>query len=239
MVSGSNWPSSFLAVQIKAVTFDVGGTLIEPWPSVGHVYAKVAAEHGFKNVSPDMLNARFRAAWKARPGFAHSRAAWAELVDEVFAGLVPDRPSRTFFPGLYDRFAEPDAWRIFADVIPALETLASRGIRLAVISNWDERLPGLLRTLKLDHYFETLAVSYEVGFAKPSHVIFEHAALKLGLSINTILHIGDSPEMDVCGAKAAGAAAFELRRGAASLDGNALSSLADLAAKIENLSKQG
>ena len=25
--------------EIKAVTFDVGGTLIRPWPSVGHVYA--------------------------------------------------------------------------------------------------------------------------------------------------------------------------------------------------------
>ena len=30
---------------IQAVTFDVGGTLIRPWPSVGHVYAEVAARH--------------------------------------------------------------------------------------------------------------------------------------------------------------------------------------------------
>ena len=27
---------------IRAVTFDVGGTLIQVWPSVGHVYADVA-----------------------------------------------------------------------------------------------------------------------------------------------------------------------------------------------------
>ena len=30
---------------IKAITFDVGGTLIEPWPSVGHAYAGVAARY--------------------------------------------------------------------------------------------------------------------------------------------------------------------------------------------------
>jgi len=31
---------------IRAISFDVGGTLIRPWPSVGHVYAEVAAQQG-------------------------------------------------------------------------------------------------------------------------------------------------------------------------------------------------
>ncbi len=223
-------------MQIKAVTFDVGGTLIEPWPSVGHVYAQVAADHGFKDVSAEMLNTRFRAAWKARSPFGHCRAAWAELVDEVFTGIIPECPSRTFFVKLYERFAEADAWRIFDDVLPALDALASRGMKLAVVSNWDERLRPLLRTLELDHYFEAFAISYEVGFPKPSPVIFEHTALKLGVPINSILHVGDSPEMDVQGARGAGAEALEIRRGpGACVDGAALSSLAELKARIEQL----
>ena len=41
---------------IRAVTFDVGGTLIEPWPSVGHVYAEVAAQHGWAGLSIEALN---------------------------------------------------------------------------------------------------------------------------------------------------------------------------------------
>jgi putative hydrolase of the HAD superfamily len=163
-------------VQIKAVTFDVGGTLIEPWPSVGHVYAEVAAHYGITEVSAEVLNTRFRTAWKARPAFEHSRLAWTELVDQVFAGIIPDPPSRTFFSSLYERFAEPSAWHIFEDVKPTLEELASRGIKLAVISNWDERLRGLLRSLELDRYFEAFAISHEIGFAKPSPVIFEHGA---------------------------------------------------------------
>src|SRR5580700_10426449 len=39
---------------IRAVTFDVGGTLIEPWPSVGRVYAEVAARHGLEVAAEDL-----------------------------------------------------------------------------------------------------------------------------------------------------------------------------------------
>jgi putative hydrolase of the HAD superfamily len=222
-----------LDVQIKAVTFDVGGTLIEPWPSVGHIYAEVAARHGLKNLSAGALNTRFRAAWKARLGFAHSRFAWAELVDEVFAGLIPDAPSRTFFAALYERFAEANAWRIFEDVIPALDSLATHGIKLGVISNWDERLRPLLRSLNLDQYFEMFAISYEVGVCKPSAAIFNHAADKLGFPAGDILHVGDSLELDVTGAKAAGFHSLRIDRAAGQPD--ELRSLAELPAKMGQL----
>ena len=98
---------------IQAVTFDVGGTLIEPWPSVGHVYAEVAARHGAGQLDVDLLNRRFATAWKARPGFDHAVEDWSAIVDETFAGLIADIPSRTFFPDLYERFAQADAWRIY------------------------------------------------------------------------------------------------------------------------------
>ena len=51
-----------LLTQVRAVTFDVGGTLIKPSPSVGDIYAEVAARHGRKKVSPETLNRRFAAA---------------------------------------------------------------------------------------------------------------------------------------------------------------------------------
>jgi phosphoglycolate phosphatase-like HAD superfamily hydrolase len=53
---------------IKAITFDVGGTLIEPFPSVGHIYAEIAAQHGHGKFSPEELNRRFVRAWKAQQG---------------------------------------------------------------------------------------------------------------------------------------------------------------------------
>ena len=117
---------------------------------------------------------RFEEAWQGRGDFAHSYQAWANLADTTFAGLVDRRPSDSFFPDLYARFTERDAWRIFEDVIPTLEELASRGVPLAAVSNWDERLRPLLKALNLEGYFEAVLVSSELYFAKPSNVIFEH-----------------------------------------------------------------
>ena len=220
---------------IQAVTFDVGGTLIEPWPSVGHVYAEVASRHGLQNLSPERLNRNFAAAWRARKNFQHTREAWAALVDQTFAGLCRPRPSRTFFPDIYARFAQSDAWRIYDDAMPALDLLASQGLQLAIISNWDERLRPLLEQLHLDRYFDTIIVSCEVGFPKPSPVIFEQASKIMGVAPARILHVGDSFAEDVVGAKAANFQAVLVdRRAGPRIEGQVLS-LRDLESLISRL----
>ena len=197
---------------IQAITFDVGGTLIEVWPSVGHVYAEVAARHGVNGLSPSVLNRRFAAAWRAASQFRHSRSDWAKLVDATFRGLTDQPPSQTFFAELYDRFAAPDTWRVFEDVVPVLEALAGRGFKLGVISNWDERLRPLLARLKLVRYFKAVIVSREVRAAKPSPVPFRHAVRRLGVPPEAILHVGDDVSMDVQGARAAGLSSILLNR---------------------------
>lgn len=205
-------PQNIRMPEIRAVTFDVGGTLIQPWPSVGHVYAAVAAEHGCAGLDPAALNQRFAAAWNSRGEFEHSPQAWAGLVDATFAGLVDRRPSESFFPELYERFGDPSAWRIHADVLPTLDELASRGFRLAAVSNWDERLRPLLKALNLDGYFEAVLVSCELYFAKPSGVVFEHALRRLGVTPAETLHVGDSQTEDVEGARSAGLRAVLIAR---------------------------
>lgn len=212
---------------VRAITLDVGGTLIEPWPSVGHVYAEVAANHGFTGIDPTMLDRRFKAAWHAQGAFEHSHQAWSGLVDATFDGLLDHKPSETFFPELYERFADPSAWRVFDDVLPALDELASRGIPMAAVSNWDERLRPLLSALNLDGYFEAVLVSCELYFAKPSNVIFEHALRKLGVAPEEALHVGDSLKEDVEGARSAGMQSLLIDRTQTSVDGR-IQSLTDL-----------
>ena len=124
---------------IRAVTLDVGGTLIAPWPSVGHVYAAVASRHGLQ-LSSEVLNRQFVAAWRARKDFFHTLAGWSELVDQTFAGLVEIPPSRSFFPELFKEFSSARSWRIYDDVLPCLEQLRRRGLKVGAISNWDQRL---------------------------------------------------------------------------------------------------
>jgi putative hydrolase of the HAD superfamily len=208
--------------RIQAVTFDVGGTLIEPWPSVGHVYAEVAERFGVR-AEPDMLNAGFRAVWQAKRDFDYSRAAWFNLVRETFSAKMELPPE--FFPAVYERFAEPDVWRVFDDVLPVFDTLAAQGVRLAAISNWDERLEPLLRRLNLHRLFECVVVSCDVRAAKPSPVIFGHALRKLSLPASVVLHVGDGAAEDFDGARGAGLDAVLLRRGAAAGVAGAMDSL--------------
>ena len=216
------------ARRILAVTFDVGGTLIEPWPSVGHVYAEVAANHGIANLSHQELQRRFATAFHRRARAIHSAEEWAEIVDETFAGLVAEPPSKTFFPDLYERFAQAAAWRIYPDVDPAFAALAGRGLKLGVISNWDDRLRPLLNALGLARRLEAIVVSCEAGASKPAPAIFQKAAEQLHAPPDTILHVGDSFEMDVAGARAAGFKALQIERNAGTIRAGQIESLLDL-----------
>jgi dihydrofolate synthase/folylpolyglutamate synthase len=197
---------------IRAVTFDVGGTLIEPWPSVGRIYAQIAERHGVL-VEADQLDRQFAAAWKARKNFGYSMSDWSDLVNQTFAGLAGAPPSDALFSDLYRYFATAAAWRVFDDVLPCLQRLKCAGLKLGIISNWDERLRPLLRALELDQYIDAIIVSGEFGRLKPDPKVFAAAAKQLGTPAQGILHVGDSAAEDFEGARKAGLRAVLLRRG--------------------------
>ena len=211
---------------IRAVTLDVGGTLIAPWPSVGHVYAAVASRHGLQ-LSPEVLNRQFIAAWRARKDFSQTLAGWSELVDQTFAGLVEIPPSQSFFPELFKEFSAAQSWRIYDDVLPCLEQLRRRGLKVGAISNWDRRLRPLLKEMELDTWFDAIVISGEEGVAKPYAAIFQRAAEQLQVEPAFILHIGDSRVEDFEAAQAAGFQALLLRRGKPPRADQQISSLAE------------
>lgn len=213
---------------IRAITFDVGGTLIEPQPSVGEIYAQVAREHGWDPVDANLLNERFAEVWRTKREFSFSRDGWSEIVWRTFHGAGGPVGEVQFFEELYDRFARADVWRIFDDVLPVIDQLLARGIPLAVISNWDERLRPLMKELELERYFEFMAISCEIGFQKPSSVIFGEAARKLGCPPASILHVGDSRREDLEGAHAAGFQCALLCRGKQPGERFEIGSLAEL-----------
>ena len=70
-------------------------------------------------------------------------------------------------------------------------------------------------------------MSHDIGFTKPSPVIFEQALRKLGLPPEAVLHVGDRRSEDFDGACAAGMSAVLLDRRAASGD-HTVSSLKEL-----------
>jgi putative hydrolase of the HAD superfamily len=195
---------------IRAVTFDAAGTLIGLDRSVGFHYRTVAARHGI-TLEESTLNRAFHQYWTdaAPPTAGQHRTWWRRLVEEVFrasgAGDVTDR----LFDELYAHFAQPGVWTLQPGAADLLAQLRLR-YRLAVISNFDERLPVILRNLGILQSFEHVILSSEVGFEKPDPRIFATSAARLHLQPAEIAHVGDDPIKDGKGPQSAGFQSFVL-----------------------------
>ncbi len=113
-------------------------------------------------------------------------------------------PFDPWFEELYADFGSARAWAPFEDAVPALEALRARGLRLAVVSNWDSRLRNILEAHRLRPHFDAVVISAEVGWRKPHPAIFHRALELLGAEPGEVLHVGDSVGDDVDGARGAG-----------------------------------
>jgi len=223
---------------IEAVTLDANRTLFEAC-DLGGEYARVLARHGLE-LPAARLGAAIAAAWlevscaadpkrdrfAAHPG--GSRGFWRGFVERVCALAEAPRPSPFAAAELYERFAGPEPYRVYPDVEPALDELAARGVRLAVVSNWDERLPRVLAGLGLAGRFEAILISAAVGVEKPHPAIFTAAVERLGLSPGRVLHVGDSAREDVEGARGIDLNALRLARDG----GGDLASLEEVASRL-------
>jgi putative hydrolase of the HAD superfamily len=81
---------------------------------------------------------------------------------------------------------------------------AGEKVKLFITSNWDSRLPKILRDLGIESFFSRVITSALVGYEKPSEKIFHCLASAAGCAPAQILHVGDRIEDDVLGAERAG-----------------------------------
>lgn len=208
---------------IRAISFDAAGTLLHAHPSVGHVYAEVLARYG-PTVDADAMEAAFRRAFGERRGGRSPSGEsalrdegyfwWRELVFDVMDSLrLEVRQRDEFFRELYWRFAHADVWRLFPDVMPALLEVRARGLRTALLSNWDVRLRRVLQEMGVASLFDTMVISSEVGIEKPDPKIFLLMCERLGVNPGQTLHVGDNRREDIEGAEAAGLNAVLIERG--------------------------
>jgi putative hydrolase of the HAD superfamily len=219
------------------VLFDVGGTLFESRPGAPEVYATVLSGLG-RAVTADEVAPVFQRVW-ADLTQLHPRGLdryhrvkgnewewWGEFVRRVLGELGHPAPWEPALQELMDAFARPDLWYVFPEVTEVLGRLRSDGRRLAVVSNWDSRLPVLLDRLGLERFFDEVLVSALEGVEKPDVEIFRRAAARLGLGPDRCLHVGDSPLDDYRGAESAGMRAVLVDR--AGIFGNGYARVTDL-----------
>lgn len=205
---------------IRAVSFDAGATLVRPDPPVEAVYARELAADGARFTEEDLARALTRAWEEVHAAGAANRYSgvrgepefWRAFLDRVRSLLDGGRVSADAFGRLASHFRSPAAWAVYDDVFPTLAVLSGRGLRLAVVSNWDSYLPVLLAALGLERYFPVMAVSAIEETGKPDPEIFRRACARLGVEPAEALHVGDSVTEDLFGARSAGLSGVLLDR---------------------------
>jgi putative hydrolase of the HAD superfamily len=144
---------------------------------------------------------------------ALEREWWRRVVRSTF--LAADSCARfDDFEGCFDRlwrhFADPAAWAPRPGGRELLARLHGRGLRLAVVSNFDHRLPALLAGLGLAAHLDAVILPSEARAAKPALRIFKLALEQLGVSPAEAVFLGDDAERDLAGARAAGLRAIDV-----------------------------
>ncbi|XP_035760470.1 haloacid dehalogenase-like hydrolase domain-containing protein 3 isoform X3 [Neolamprologus brichardi] len=102
--------------------------------------------------------------------------------------------------------------QVFPDSKKALESCSSLGLKLGVVSNFDNRLEAILHVCGLLSYFSFLITSEEAGVAKPSPAIFSQALQKCGVPADRVAHIGDHYVNDYLTSRSMGIHGFLLDR---------------------------
>jgi len=198
-----------------AVTFDAGNTLLYCDPSPAEIYARALSRRG-RPVSVTEVGPVFANAWSEMQKRTDAgkdryssvaggeRAWWGEFIRGVLDRLDHDAPWEPLLDDLYAAFCDPGVWRTYPETLATLGALAGREVPLAVISNWDRRLPEILASLGIIDFFDVVVVSAIEGVEKPSPEIFHRAMARLGLNAADVVHVGDSPLEDYGGAEKAG-----------------------------------
>jgi HAD superfamily hydrolase (TIGR01549 family) len=143
-------------------------------------------------------------------GFGATIARGGEHRDVFDLFAVPDWRARwPAHEALYDGFRADD---LYPDAIPAMQALRVRGYRLAVIGNQPANRTEQLRALGVPA--EVIAMSAEMGVAKPSSAFFERALELIGSPApGSVAYVGDRVDNDLLPAAAAGMRAVWIRRG--------------------------
>ncbi|MGH3007592.1 MAG: HAD family hydrolase [Gaiellaceae bacterium] len=164
---------------LKAVVFDVGETLVD--------------ETGMWERAADAAGLpRF-----TLMGVLGGLAARGEPHSNVWEILGVEWPASTWTP---DEF--------YADALPCLDRLRSRGLLVGAVGNMPAETEELVR-----EHVDLVGSAGRWGIEKPAPGFFVRIAAEAGVSAEEIAYVGDRVDNDVRPARAAGMVAVHIRRG--------------------------
>jgi putative hydrolase of the HAD superfamily len=226
-------------MKVDAVVFDWYATLGQPL--AGDVWNRLPDL--VREAGGQLDEEASRAFWHDHPTdhVEHSsdrdsyEAFQADRMTEMFRQCgVPE----TAVGPLVDAVATERYGRVFPlydDVVPTVEALRTRGLRVGVCSNWDWNLADQFDAHGIGGLFDGAVCSAIVGYAKPHPGIFDAVVRDLDVDPATTLFVGDTWEADVGGSSAAGFTPVHIvRRGSCTVDDHGdVACIADLGGLVD------
>jgi putative hydrolase of the HAD superfamily len=201
-----------------AILLDALGTLVGLEPPAPRLRAELAARFGLEVSEQEATRAIAAeiAYYRAHLDEGRDAAGLESLrrrCAEVLRSALPGDGAGLEVDPLVEALLASLHFTAFEDVRPSLEAARERGQRLVVVSNWDVSLVGVLRALELEPLLDAIVTSAGAGARKPSPAIFEQALGLAGVAAADAIHVGDTLDEDVAGARAAGIEPVLIRRG--------------------------
>nr|XP_033816826.1 haloacid dehalogenase-like hydrolase domain-containing protein 3 [Geotrypetes seraphini] len=210
-------------MKLKLLTWDVKDTLVRLTCSVGEQYSAVAKSFGI-HLEPKVLESSFHKVYRVQnklfPNYGLNRGLssqqwWTDVVKQTFrhCGINEDCTLNFIAENLYRDYSMVKNWEVLPGVQETLYQCRQLGLRLAVISNFDQRLDQILDHCNLGHHFEFILTSEMAGVAKPDVQIFQKALLMAKVMPQHAAHIGDNYINDYLGARDAGMQSYLIQQG--------------------------
>jgi HAD superfamily hydrolase (TIGR01549 family) len=193
-------------IELRAVLFDVDFTIARPGPELGpEGYRRLGARFGL-----DLDPARYREARenavegiKRHPELEHDEEIWVAFTERIIRGMGGDADSAYECAVEMTRAWEhAEHFELFDDALPVLGDLRAQGLKLGLVSNTGRNLDEFVAHHRLD--VDAALGSGVFGRTKPHPTIFQAVLELLEVEPSGAAMVGDSPEDDVEGARAAG-----------------------------------
>jgi putative hydrolase of the HAD superfamily len=200
--------------EYKAIFFDVGNTLLLPYPSVADICAEVLGWRGYE-VDPIRLSEAVAFAdqtyeklyWEDDSFWmkeSDTAKFWIELYELMLSEVGLDEDLGELATEIYDEFGDGQRWQPYPDVVPTLERLVSLGYKIGLVSNWGAKLNSISIETGLSRFLDFVVSSANVGFLKPQPEIFETALKRADVGAEHTMHVGDHYYADIMGARSVG-----------------------------------